>query len=87
MPAQWGQVAGSEFAVDIEIEAASRFSLTREVSEALAREKIRVVATRLTAKETTTRMRITLEVGDLAQLRRVLLQLQNVPGVQYVGRR
>lgn len=87
VPAQWGQVAGSEFAVDIEIEAASRFSLTREVSEALAREKIRVVATRLTARETTTRMRITLEVGDFAQLRRVLLQLQNVPGVQYVGRR
>lgn len=87
VPAQWGRVAGSAFAVDVEIEAATRSSLTREISEALAREKIRLLATRFAASETATRMRITLEVEDLAQLRRVLLQLQEVRGVARVGRR
>jgi len=53
----------------------------------LAREKIRVLATRLTASETATRMRITLEVGGLDQLRHVLQQLQDVPGVARAGRR
>jgi (p)ppGpp synthase/HD superfamily hydrolase len=52
----------------------------------LAREKIRVLATRLAASETATRMRITLEVGDLGQLRRILLHLQDMPGVARVGR-
>lgn len=51
----------------------------------LARKKIRVLPTRLTASETATRMRITLEVGDLGQLRRVLLQRQDVPGVARAG--
>jgi GTP pyrophosphokinase len=87
VPAQWGNAAGSAFAVDIEIEAASRYSLNRDILEALAREKIRVLATRLTASETATRMRITLEVGNLGQLRRVLLQLRDVPGVARAARR
>ena len=87
VPAQWGDAAGSAFAVDIEVEAAGHSRLAHDISEALSREKIRVLATRLAASETATRMRITLEVGDLAQLRRVLLQLQDVPGVVRVGRR
>ncbi len=84
---QWGNVAGAGFAVDIEIEAANRSNVTRDVSEALAREKIGVLASRVASKETAMRMRITLEVGDLGQLRRVLLQLRDVPGVTRVGRR
>jgi GTP pyrophosphokinase len=87
VPAQWGGAPGSAFAVDIDIEAETGTSLTREISEALAREKIRVLATRLAASETATRMRITLEVSDLGQLRRILLQLQDVPGVVRASRR
>ncbi len=87
VPVQWGEAAGSTFAVDVEIEAAGNPGVTRDVSEALSREKIRVLATRLASKETATRMRITLEVCDLVQLRRVLHQLRDVPGVARAGRR
>jgi len=87
VPVQWGNATGSTFAVDIEIEASGNASVTRDISEALSREKIRVLATRLASKETATRMRITLEVCDLGQLRRLLLQLRDVPGVARAGRR
>ena len=87
VPVQWGDAGGSTFAVDIEIEAAGNVSVTRDISEALSREKIRILATRLASKETATRMRITLEICDLGQLRRVLHQLRDVPGVARAGRR
>lgn len=87
VPVQWGDAAGPAFAVDIEVEAAGHLSLARDISEALAREKIRVLATRLASSETATRMRITLEVCDLGQLRSVLRQLRDVPGVGRAGRR
>jgi len=87
VPVQWGNAAGSAFAVDIEIEAAGHSRLAHDISEALTREKIRILATRLASSETATRMRITLEVSDLGQLRRVMHQLREVPGVERVGRR
>ena len=87
VPVQWGDAGGSTFAVDIEIEAAGNVSVTRDISEALSREKIRILATRMASKETATRMRITLEICDLGQLRRVLHQLRDVPGVARAGRR
>jgi len=87
VPAQWGQAAGLAFAVDIELEAGSRPALARDVSEALARDKVRILASKLTPRGTEMRMRITLEVSDLEQLRRVLRQLRDVPGVARAARR
>lgn len=87
VPAQWGNASGLSFAVDVEIEAASRPNLMRELSEALARDRIRILASKPTVRGTQTRLRITLEIGDLGQLRRVLAQLRDVPGVARVGRR
>jgi GTP pyrophosphokinase len=87
VPAQWGNASGLSFAVDVEIEAVSRPTLAREVSDVLARDQIRLLATRPTVHGTQTRLRITLEVGDLGHLRRVLAHLRDVPGVARVGRR
>ena len=85
--AQWGNASGLSFAVDVEIEAVDRPALAREISDVLARDQIRVLATRPATHGTQTRLRITLEVGDLGQLRRVLAHLRDVPGVARAGRR
>jgi GTP pyrophosphokinase len=87
VPAQWGTASGLSFAVDVDIEAISRPTLAREISDVLARDQIRLLATRPSAHGTQTRLRITLEVGDLGHLRRVLAHLRDVPGVARVGRR
>ncbi|HXV11409.1 MAG TPA: bifunctional (p)ppGpp synthetase/guanosine-3',5'-bis(diphosphate) 3'-pyrophosphohydrolase [Burkholderiales bacterium] len=87
VPAQWGNASGLSFAVDIEVEAVSRPTLAREISDVLARDHIRVLATRPDVHGTQARLRITLEVGDLGQLRGVLAHLRDVPGVARVGRR
>ena len=87
VPAQWGNASGLTFAVDVEIEAVSRPTLAREISDVLARDHIRVLATRPEAHGTQARLRITLEVGDLGQLRGVLAHLRDVPGVARAGRR
>jgi len=87
VPAQWGNASSLSFAVDVEIEAVSRPTLAREVSDVLARDQIRLLATRPTVHGTQTRLRITLEIGDLGHLRRVLAHLRDVPGVARVGRR
>ena len=87
MAAQWGNASGLSFAVDVEVEAVARASLAREISDVLARDQIRVLAVRPATQGTQTRLRITLEVGDLGQLRRVLGHLRDVPGVARAGRR
>lgn len=85
--AQWGSAAGLTFAVDIDVNAATRPGLARDISDALVREKVRVLGSKLAVRGTEARMRITLEVGDLGQLRRVLRQLRVVPGVAGAARR
>jgi len=85
--AEWGESAGATFPVDIELEAAERAGLLREISEVLAREKIRIVAMRSAANEGAARMRFTLEVADLAQLSRVLTLIRDVRGVTRAARR
>jgi len=85
--AEWGKSGGATFPVDIEIEAAERAGLAREIADVLAREKIRVLATRSAASEAAARMRFTLEVADLAQLSRVLALLRELRGVTRAARR
>jgi GTP pyrophosphokinase len=87
VPAQWANASGLSFAVDVEIEAVDRPALAREISDVLARDHVPVLAVRPAAQGTRTRLRITLEVGDLGQLRGVLAHLRDVPGVASAGRR
>jgi GTP pyrophosphokinase len=84
---QWGQADGGSFEVDIEIEAADRTGLLRDVSDMLVRERINVMAANTETRDAHARMSFTVEVKDLAQLERVLVLLGRVPGVVRARRR
>jgi GTP pyrophosphokinase len=85
--AEWGDSQGAEFAVDIEVVAARRAGLLRDVSDALAREKIRIIASRTTEVDGVVRLRYTVAVADLAHLGAVLELIRNVRGVTRAARR
>jgi len=85
--AEWGDAEGAAFAVDIEVEAADRTGLLRDISEVLSRERINVTATKTASSELMARMRFTLEVTDLEQLKRVLQLIREVRGVVDARRR
>ncbi len=83
----WGAADGARFAVDIEVLAQDRTGLLRDISEVLSREKVNVTATQTLSKNDAARMRFTLEVQDVAQVRRLLAMIGEVRGVQQVRRR
>ncbi|HXF67655.1 MAG TPA: bifunctional (p)ppGpp synthetase/guanosine-3',5'-bis(diphosphate) 3'-pyrophosphohydrolase [Burkholderiales bacterium] len=85
--AEWGEAAGAAYPAEIEIEAADRTGLLRDISEVFARERINVTGTRSVSSEARAHMRFTLEVADLAQLTRVLALVREVRGVTRAVRR
>ncbi|OGA11282.1 MAG: hypothetical protein A2W68_03375 [Betaproteobacteria bacterium RIFCSPLOWO2_02_64_14] len=85
--AEWGAAAGATFAVDIEIDAIDRTGLLRDISEVLSRERINVTATKSLSTDLAARMRFTVEVADLDQLRRALGLIREVRGVVRATRR
>ncbi len=79
----WGKLGGGEFPVDIEVQAFDRRGLVRDVSAALADEKISIRGmTTVTDKhDNVAHMRIGISISGLPQLLKVLsriAQLQNV---------
>ncbi|HLN49711.1 MAG TPA: bifunctional (p)ppGpp synthetase/guanosine-3',5'-bis(diphosphate) 3'-pyrophosphohydrolase [Steroidobacteraceae bacterium] len=83
----WGAQAGGEFPVDIEVEAFDRRGLVRDVSAALADEKIsiRSMNTMTDGRDHIARMQIGIQINGLPQLSRVLAriaQLANVLGAR-----
>jgi GTP pyrophosphokinase len=85
--AEWGESAGASFPVDIEVEAADRTGLLRDISDVFSRERINVTATSAASRETAARMRFTIEVADLGQLARALALIREVRGVTRAARR
>ncbi len=85
--AEWGQAEGGAFPVDIEIVAARRTGLLRDISEVLAREKNRIVGSRAVEEDSGLRLRYTIEVANIGQLARVLAVLREVRGVARAARR
>jgi len=85
--ADWGTAAGSAFPVDIEIDAADRTGLLRDVSDVFTRERINVTAANTDSRKESARMLFTVEVTDLGQLGKVLSMLAKVPGVVSAVRR
>ena len=77
----WGKQTDSVFAVDIVVDAQDRQGLLRDVSEVLTREKINVVAVSTQSKHGTAHMRFTAEIGNIAQVQRMLGLLLEVEGV------
>lgn len=89
--AEWGDqafnVAGTVFSVDIEVEAADRQGLLRDISEVLSREKLNVTAVNTLTKKGKAFMRFTMEVSGGSQIRRATTLIREIPDVVDAHRR
>jgi GTP pyrophosphokinase len=85
----WGKLAGGEFPVDIEVQAFDRRGLVRDVSAALADEKISIQGmTTVTDKQDgVAHMRIGISISGLPQLSKVLARIAQLPNVISARRR
>jgi GTP pyrophosphokinase len=83
LPVSWGAKAAGSFPVDIEVHAFDRRGLVRDVSAALADEKIsiRAMTTMTDARDHLARMLIGIDVADLPQLSRLLSKVSKLPNV------
>jgi GTP pyrophosphokinase len=84
----WGETSGQSHVVDIVVVAHDRRGLLRDVSDALASEKINIVAVNTSSDQVsgTAHMRFTLEVSGAEQLERVLNRIARLPDVYYARR-
>ena len=85
--ANWGKTGEARFPVDVEIIASAHPALLREILDIYTREKVRVVASRSVSHDLNARIAFTLEVEGLAQLKRLLALVRDVPGVESARRR
>jgi GTP pyrophosphokinase len=88
LPVGWGNTA-AEFPVDLEVEAFDRRGLVRDVSAAVADEKIsiRSMTTTTDARDHLARMQIAIDITGLPQLSRVLARIAQLPNVVSARRR
>jgi GTP pyrophosphokinase len=79
----WGKLGKGAFPVDIEVEAFDRRGLVRDVSAALADEKISIQGmTMVTEKQdNVARMRIAIAISGLPQLSKVLARIAQLPNI------
>jgi GTP pyrophosphokinase len=85
----WGKTGRSDFPVDIEVHAFDRRGLVRDVSAALADEKISIqgMTTVTDKRDNIARMRIGISIAGLPQLSNVLARITQVPNVLSARRR
>ena len=79
----WGKMGRSDFPVDIEVHAFDRRGLVRDVSAALADEKISIqgMTTVTDKRDNIARMRIGISISGLPQLSKVLARIAQLPNV------
>jgi GTP pyrophosphokinase len=86
MAADWGNTAEAPFFAEIEVVALDRQGLLRDISEAIARERINVTAVNTLSRGAHAFMRFTLQVSSADGIVRVLRQVTDVPGVDTARR-
>jgi GTP pyrophosphokinase len=79
----WGEIGAGEFPVDIEVQAFDRRGLVRDVSAALADEKIGIQAmtTRTERRDNVAHMQIAISIDGLPQLSQILSRIAQLPNV------
>jgi GTP pyrophosphokinase len=84
----WGHQRGNTYPVDVEVIVYDRQGLLRDIGSILANEKINVMAINSLSdkKVSTGRIRLTLEIHDVATLSRVLARIDRLPNVTAVRR-
>jgi len=85
--AEWGERTGQVYAVDIVVRGNDRQGLLRDVTEALSREKMNVIAAKTQTRDSIALMHFTVEVEDIGRLRRALSAVGDVRGVLAAARR
>jgi GTP pyrophosphokinase len=87
MPADWGKTGDeAPFSADLEVVALDRQGLLRDITEAIARERINVTAVNTLSRGSHAYMRFTLQVASAEAIHRVLRQMKDVPGVDTARR-
>lgn len=86
LPADWGKTGDAPFSADIEVVSLDRQGLLRDISEAVARERINVTAVNTLSRGAHAYMRFTLQVDSADAIQRVLRQVRDVPGVDQARR-
>jgi GTP pyrophosphokinase len=83
LPVAWGEIAAGEFPVDIEVQAFDRRGLVRDVSAALADEKISIQSmnTVTDRRDHVAQMQIGIQITGLPQLSRVLGRIAQLPNI------
>ena len=79
----WGKLASDEFPVEIDVQAFDRRGLVRDVSAALADDKISIrgMNTVTDKRDNVARMRIEIAITGLPQLSQVLGRIAQLPNV------
>ncbi|HEY1314643.1 MAG TPA: bifunctional (p)ppGpp synthetase/guanosine-3',5'-bis(diphosphate) 3'-pyrophosphohydrolase [Steroidobacteraceae bacterium] len=79
----WGKMAANEFPVDIEVQAFDRRGLVRDVSAALADDKISIqgMNTVIDKRDNVAHMHIAISITGLPQLSQVLAHIAQLPNV------
>jgi GTP pyrophosphokinase len=85
----WGKMGSKEVPVDIEVQAFDRRGLVRDVSAALADEKISIhsMTTVTDKRDSVARMQIGISITGLPQLSKVLARIAALPNVVSARRR
>ena len=85
----WGKTGSGEFPVDIEVQAFDRRGLVRDVSAALADEKISIQGMTMVTdkKDHVAHMRIGISISGLPQLSKVLSRIAQLPNIVSARRR
>lgn len=86
LPTRWNSGASGLHTVDIAVQADDRPGVFREISTLLGAEKIHVTGVKSQIEAGVTDMRFTLEVRDLTQMNRVLVEIGKVSSVKRARR-
>lgn len=81
VPVDWGLQEGGLFPIDIEVIANERPGLLRDISDALSRAKLNVIAFETLSRNPYTRMQFTVEVHHVRDLKRIIDDILSVSDV------
>lgn len=83
MAVEWGEMGRNEFPVELQVHAFDRRGLVRDVSAALADDKISIqgMSTVIDKRENIAHMRIDISITGLPQLSRVLTHIAQLPNI------
>jgi GTP pyrophosphokinase len=85
-PVEWSTAADEAFAVKLSIFGVDRTSFLADIAKAISATNTNIRTAGIKANDTNARGAFVVEVKDLAQLRRVIEAVEQVPGVEAVHR-